>query len=245
MVSRRTAAGEGPARRRRRPRGLGYSQYSGRYSLDDQSDLVLGVVEALQLDQPTLVGHSLGAAVVGAVALEHPDRISGIVFADGDALPFDGREGEPPAVASFIARTPYALSLYRLGTHWNWFPRRIFDAQCGSVCHGLQGAKGDALVDAWIRPLRQRVAEEAMLDTADRPMLHLTPEQVRAIRVPRAVLWGEEDATGGGSREGAQRNLGHPPSATVANAGHLSMVADPDGFMRALNGLLGRMTPAG
>lgn len=225
--------------------GSGYSQYSGRYSLDDQSDLVLGVVEALQLDKPTLVGHSLGAAVVGAVALEHPDRISGIVFADGDALPFDGREGEPPAVASFIARTPYALSLYRLGTHWNWFPRRIFDAQCGSVCHGLQGAKGDALVDAWIRPLRQRVAEEAMLDTADRPMLHLTPEQVRAIRVPRAVLWGEEDATGGGSREGAERNLGHPPSATVANAGHLSMVADPDGFVRALNGLLGRMTPAG
>ena len=78
-----------------------------------------------------------------------------------------------------VGAETYALSLYRLGTHWNWFPRRIFDAQCGSVCHGLQGAKGDALVDAWIRPLRQRVAEEAMLDTADRPMLHLTPEQVR------------------------------------------------------------------
>lgn len=221
--------------------GYGYSQYSGRYALADQDDLVLGVIDTLGLDKPTLVGHSLGAAVVGSVALEHPDRVSGVVFVDGDALPFQGQTGDRGPVLPLVLRTPYATSLYRLATGWNWLPRRIFNAQCGSVCHGLQGRAGGRLIDAWMRPMRQRDAEQAMVDMASQAMLHLSPEQVRRISVPRGLVWGAEDATGGGWLEGARRNLGNPPSSVIPGAGHLSMISDPDAFVRSLEGVLAEM----
>lgn len=221
--------------------GYGYSEYSGRYTLADERDLVVGVIDALHLRAPTLVGHSLGAAVVGAVALENPGRISGVVFVDGDALPFEGRTGDRGPVLPFALRTPYATSAYRLVTRWSLVPRRIFDAQCGSVCLGLRGPAGDHLVDAWMRPLRQRAAEEAMVDMAAQAMLHLTPQQVRAIRVPRGLVWGAEDESSGGSFDGARGNLGDPPTAVVAHAGHLPMVADPSAFTAGLEGVLAHM----
>lgn len=210
--------------------GAGYSQYTGHYSLDDQARAVAGFVRAKHVERPVLVGHSLGAAVVGKVALDSPSLIDGVIFADGDAMPFEGRSSDPSPAAGLVARLPYVTSLYRLGTTWNWLPRRIFDDQCGSECRGLRGPSGDALVDAWMRPMRQRVAEDAMRTMAAHAMVHLTPADVRRISVPRGILWGEEDATSGGSLAVAQENFAGATTRIIPRAGHLSMVADPDGF---------------
>jgi len=46
------------------------------------SDLV-GVVESLNLDRPTLVGHSWGGNVVLQYAATHPDQVRGLVLVDG------------------------------------------------------------------------------------------------------------------------------------------------------------------
>lgn len=61
--------------------GSGYSVRfrgaSGR--LPEQAEVVAGFIEALGLDKPLLVGHSLGGAVALATALNHPESISGVV----------------------------------------------------------------------------------------------------------------------------------------------------------------------
>lgn len=113
--------------------GYGYSQYTGRYTLADQTETVAGFIQALNLDRPALVGHSLGAAVVGSVGLRRPGLVSGVVFADGDALPFNGGQSAPP---SWVVRSPYVRSLYRIGTRWSWLDEQIVKSQCGSVCAG-------------------------------------------------------------------------------------------------------------
>ena len=56
-----------------------------------------------------LVGHSLGAAVVGLAALEAPQDVVGVVFLDGDALPLDGPTWGPRLLVE-----PYRTSLVRL-----------------------------------------------------------------------------------------------------------------------------------
>lgn len=62
--------------------GSGYSVRHKRSSaaLHVQADVVAGVIDALALDKPLIVGHSLGGAVALATALRHPDKVSGLAL---------------------------------------------------------------------------------------------------------------------------------------------------------------------
>jgi pimeloyl-ACP methyl ester carboxylesterase len=52
-----------------------------------------GVIEALGLDRPTLVGHSWGGNVVLAFAAAHPDRVRGLVLVDGGYIELSALPG--------------------------------------------------------------------------------------------------------------------------------------------------------
>lgn len=62
--------------------GSGYSVRpdSASASLTVQADVVAGVIDALGLGRPLLVGHSLGGAVSLATALRHPDKVNGLAL---------------------------------------------------------------------------------------------------------------------------------------------------------------------
>lgn len=62
--------------------GSGYSVRPAKSSasLAVQADVVAGVIDALQLGKPLLVGHSLGGAVSLATALRHPDKVRGLAL---------------------------------------------------------------------------------------------------------------------------------------------------------------------
>lgn len=61
--------------------GSGYSERAtgATARLPEQADIVVKFIEALGLEKPLLVGHSLGGAVALTVALNHPDAVSGVV----------------------------------------------------------------------------------------------------------------------------------------------------------------------
>ena len=216
--------------------GFGYSGYTGRYTLDDEVAALAAFLEALDIDRPILVGHSMGAGVVGELARRRPDLVSAVVFADGDALAFEGRD-RPSRAAEVVVGSPYATSALRLGLRSRWVRREFFAQACGSVCP----AATDELIDAWVRPMRQGAAENALRTMASQPMVAMTPQQVRQIRVPRGIVWGEEDTTSGGSLDGARAALGDPPTVVIPDAGHLPVVADPKGFAHALELVIDRM----
>ncbi|HEV2507443.1 MAG TPA: alpha/beta hydrolase [Mesorhizobium sp.] len=62
--------------------GSGYSTRargsSGR--LPEQAEIVRAFMEKLGLEKPVIVGHSLGGSVALAIAVEHPEAISGLVL---------------------------------------------------------------------------------------------------------------------------------------------------------------------
>lgn len=209
--------------------GFGYSEYTGKYTLADETAALEGFIDAKKLSKPVVVGHSLGAAVVGSLALKEPTKLGGIVFADGDALPFSKGSSRSSA-GNVITRLPWFTSLYRLGTRWDWAYEGIFRSACGSQCRGYSRK----FVDRWMAPMRQGDAEAAMKTMARANMLALTPEQVRSITVPTAIIWGDEDERSGGSLPGLRKNLAGPPEVVIPKAGHLPMVAQPDAFADGL-----------
>ncbi|MEV4670840.1 alpha/beta hydrolase [Actinomadura sp. NPDC049382] len=209
--------------------GHGYTRYSGPMLLRDQAELVHGFVRTLRLDRPALVGHSLGAAVVGEVALRHPQDVRKVIFADGDGLKMNLG---PKWLRSVVLNSPYMTTVMRIGSRWTaadkWFIKRI----CGASCQ----TPSTALTKQWVRPLHQRSGEDALRDLMINADYGLAPEQVSAISVPSAIIWGSDDGNGG-SLDKTIVNLHRPPTRIIRNAGHLTMLAAPEAFAQAVESL--------
>jgi len=107
-------------------RGFGESGFSPEgYGADRLGDDVLAVLDALKLNRPVLVGHSLAGVELSSVANRHPDRVAGLVYVDAAySYAFDNGKGAdvmemqrlrapgPPSpgkadLASFSALTKY------------------------------------------------------------------------------------------------------------------------------------------
>lgn len=90
--------------------GSGYSIRPARSyaSLAVQADVVAGVIDALHLGKPLLVGHSLGGAVSLATALRHPDKVSGLAL----VAPLTHMPSKVSAAfAAFSIRQPWLRAL--------------------------------------------------------------------------------------------------------------------------------------
>ena len=64
-------------------RGFGASSAPATgYSADRLGDDVLAVLDALKLNRPVLVGHSLGGEEMSSVGSRHPERVAGLIYLD-------------------------------------------------------------------------------------------------------------------------------------------------------------------
>lgn len=206
--------------------GYGYTRYDGPMTLAGQAGVLDEFIKAAGLRRPLLVGHSMGAAVAARVALDDPGSVSGVVFADGDALPIT----LPPRwVRATIFATPFATSAMRIATRATSLVRNAIRSACGSPCP----AATTDLARRWIAPLRQRSAEHAVRGLLVNADYGLTSAAIESITVPTSIIWGSDDHQGG-SLEATIANLHHPPVHVVEHAGHLTMLADPRAFAAAV-----------
>lgn len=83
-----------------RGRGRSEAAPDGRYGLADYADDAARAIDALALERPTVVGHSLGARIAGALAVDHPDLTGPLVLVD------------PPLSGPGRAPYPYPLDFY-------------------------------------------------------------------------------------------------------------------------------------
>ncbi len=61
------------------------------YKLSSQADLVLAFVDALQVQQFLLVGHSMGGAIAILLALKYPDRVKHLVVIEPNLRAHDAQ----------------------------------------------------------------------------------------------------------------------------------------------------------
>jgi non-heme chloroperoxidase len=69
-------------------RGFGASSApvpdAANYSADRLGDDVLAVLDALKLERPVLVGHSIAGEELSSVGTRYPDRIGGLIYLEAD-----------------------------------------------------------------------------------------------------------------------------------------------------------------
>jgi pimeloyl-ACP methyl ester carboxylesterase len=204
---------------------FGYSERKGLYGLADWTRLVRDFVVHFDLRRPLIVGHSLGAAVAVNIGLQAPANTAGVVLLDGDALPVGG----PHWVANLFIN-PYYTTLFRLLTRSDWFVRRVLDQAYGPDRPPISNAQ----VDAFERPFRVDGTENGFHDLFRGGVQGLTLNDLRKLKVPRIVVWGQRDTVDDlkAGRTSAQA-LG-VRLIVIPRAGHLSMLDEPAAVARAI-----------
>ncbi|HEU5354783.1 MAG TPA: alpha/beta hydrolase [Actinocrinis sp.] len=221
--------------------GYGYSQRKGPYTVDHQTDQLLGFLDAVHLggagDRPVLVGHSSGAAVVAEAALRSPRRIAGLMLLDGDAL--DTGAG-PPTAFRYILMDPYKTSLLRIGLSFDSLIRDFYNSQCGPRCPALDHAG----VDVWRRPFQVSGAESALWNMLGAGVPGLPASRLAALRsvdLPKSVVFGgKDDVFSLQTPTQTAERVGAPPPTIIPDAKHLTMISDPAEVAAAIQALAAR-----
>ena len=207
--------------------GFGYSERTGTFTLKAWSDQVRAFLRALAIERPILVGHSLGAGVVAEVAREDPALVRGIVLADGDAR--RGGAGLPGWARGLLV-DPFRTSLIRLALGSDYVVKMVLREVYGRHRPRLDARE----LERWRGPFRVEGTEHALAVMASREVQGLDLDEIRAITVPAALIWGERDSSVALSSGRTTAAALHAPLAVISGAGHLAMLTDPAPFAAAL-----------
>ena len=224
------------------------SGFSGRAADGDaspqaQAAVLRAAATALGLERPLLVGHSLGAAVALAWALDAPEDVAAVVTLSGYVLPLGG----PPAWVNTllrsraIARATGRLGRSRLGRplvdaalRRAFFPGPV-PADYARIAPALALADANLINDG-----ADRLAAEAGLRA-------LAPRYA-GLAVPLVIVVGEADRMVPPST--SLRLHGLVPGAelvSLPSSGHMPQFTAPDAVLAAVDraAVLGGVRPAG
>jgi 3-oxoadipate enol-lactonase len=205
------------------------------YSFEILAADVLALADALGWDRFALVGHSMGGAVAQLVALDHPQRLTGLVLASTFHGPVPGVTMELVELGSWVVRESGMAGLDQALA-----ARRAENPESAAAFERMQEARpGHAeqsarrleatSPDMWLALAPRFVAQEDRLD------------RLRALDVPTAVIVGDRDAT---MLDDCRRLAAAIPGASltvIPDAGHVPQLEQPDAWWEALAGFLDRL----
>ena len=144
------------------------------------------VADALDLDTFTLAGNSMGGWIAMAYALEHPERLEGLVLVDASGAPIE-REGSGN-LAFKLATMPV------VGNGLSQMLPRSLVAKSLSQSVSNQAVVTDAAIDRYWEMARYPGNRAATRKRFSTPREGFTAEQAAGLTVPTLVIWGKEDA---------------------------------------------------
>jgi pimeloyl-ACP methyl ester carboxylesterase len=175
-------------------------------------------------ESPILVGVSLGGTVAAHFAIEHGDRVRGIVLVDSGSL---GRFRPAPAALLALlryVRRPSASAFARFARYALAHPDGVAapDAEASPfVVYHVDRARQPSV----------RAANRRLVRWSIRP---IPVDKLRTIRVPVSLIWGAEDhIMRARIARRASARLGWPLVA-IPECGHVPFVDQPQAFLAAL-----------
>jgi pimeloyl-ACP methyl ester carboxylesterase len=198
---------------------FGYTQRNVQPSLHGWLPLLRSFERRFGIRRPLLVGHSLGAGVVAAEALDRPGDVGGIVLLDGDALPF----GSGRSWLTHLFVYPWFDAAFRLATSSDWLVGRIVRNAWGPRAPTLP----HATLAEFERPFRVPGTATSLKVLVAHGLPGISLDELKKIKVPRAVVWGADDHVDSVASGRATAAALGVTLELIPDAGHLSMLARP------------------
>jgi pimeloyl-ACP methyl ester carboxylesterase len=191
------------------------------------------LIEQTCAEPPTLVGHSLGGSFAAHFAIEHGDRLRGIVLVDSGSLgPFRPAPGALAALVRYIRR-PSPATYDRFSRQVFFDPDRV-RSEGGERWEALRAYHIDRTSQPTVRAANRQLLRRI-------GVRRIPPDQLQKIGVPVALIWGRNDRV---MRfriaEEASGRFGwslYP----IDDCGHVSSVERPEAFLDALHAAIAEM----
>ncbi len=155
------------------------------YGLEDYTNDINAVADQLGLKNFVLVGSSMAGWISINYALEHSDRLNGLVIVGGSGAPIEREEAGNLAYA--IVSTPGVRELTKYIT-----PRNLIEKSLKQSVSN-QSVVTPAAVDRYWELLRYPGNREATLNRLGQPRETYSAEQIGGMAVPTLLMWGDED----------------------------------------------------
>ncbi|MEA2604720.1 MAG: hypothetical protein QOF89_5712 [Acidobacteriota bacterium] len=208
--------------------GFGYTQRpraAAAYTREGQTDLVLGVMDALGIDRAHLFGHSYGGGLSLFLASRHPERLRTLVLVDSSAptYPEDRRSRAAsfrPLANFFVRAVALRPSMIRRALRHSFYDDSLITPE---------------LVEAYLDRLLVQGADDAFYSLTVPRAAPGPPVELEAIRVPTLAVWGNEDELI--SRASGQRAAARIPGSefvVIEKCGHIPMEEKPEEFLQAV-----------
>ncbi|MEZ4769215.1 MAG: alpha/beta hydrolase [Caldilineales bacterium] len=211
-------------------------EWSGQnpYSADAASDLTIGLMDELGIDQGVLVGNSAGGTVAVYTALRYPERVKALILVD----PAIYSGGGSPAWLRPILTSPQGRRIGPL------FSRAIqkWGYQFGQSAWHDPSKFTDAIWTEFSKPLRSENWDRALWEftQASRPLG--LPERLGELSMPVLVITGDDDRIV--PTEESIRLASEIPGAElviIPNCGHVPHEECPAAVLSAVDSFLSRI----
>lgn len=204
------------------------------YSTDAATDLTVGLMDELDIDQSVLVGNSAGGTVSLYTALRYPERVKALILVD--AAVYAGG-GSP----SWIRPILTSRQGRRIGP---LFARAIqkWGYQFGQAAWHDPAKFTDEVWAGFTKPLQAENWDRALweLTQASRPLG--LPERLDELSVPVLVITGDDDRIV--PTDQSVRLASEIPGAelvVIPNCGHVPHEECPEEFLAAVDDFLARL----
>jgi pimeloyl-ACP methyl ester carboxylesterase len=209
--------------------GNGYSTRPPQASaaISSQAHTVARFIDALKLERPLVVGHSLGGAIALSLALDHPQQVGGL------ALLAPATHPQPQVPAAFLGLAIYSALLRTLIA---WTLAIPFSIKYGPIVLGTVfgpqavpadfATKGGGLLA--LRPSSFIAASsDLMAATED---LEKMPARYGSLKVPVGILFGTDDRILDIARHGepAAAKIQGADFERIEGEGHMVPITSPD-----------------
>jgi len=202
------------------------------YSFELMAGDVVSLADHLGWDRFALVGHSMGGAVAQLVALDRPDRLSGLVLASTFHGPVPGITSELVELGRWVVRESGMAGLAdAMAARRQENPASIASFERLQEARSGYAEESRARLEATSPDMWMAVAPR-FVDQPDRLGL------LRTLDLPTAVVVGELDST---MLDDCRRIAGAVCGATltvIPDAGHVPQLENPDAWWAALSGFL-------
>ena len=207
------------------------------YSVQGNVELLDGLMDELGVDKAILVGNSAGGEVAAAYAIEHPERVQGLVLVDPAVG--NGRGGLPQWAQPLMA-SPQMRNLAPLLV-------RTIAGELGNdtirmAWHDPSRIKPE-VYDGYRKPLKADNWDKALYEftIARNPVSY--SEHLKDLKMPVLVVTGDDDRIVP-TAQSIQLSKEIPGSELVvlSDCGHVPQEECPDQFITSVQAFLGSVT---
>ncbi len=189
------------------------------YSVNMFVEQIVSLLDALNIDGVTVIGHSMGGMVATALSLLAPERVEGAVLVNP--------AGMQPQILPFRAGGFFLLRRHILGEllprTWLWILRQVFDQDNVWTRRFIRVC--DETYDRAEVHAMAHLMETLRPDLLQRDYAEMLPE----LTIPVGLIWGEKDRlVPVRFLKKAAETLPNVTAESIENCGHMPNIERPD-----------------